>query len=212
MADMFNPKEIHYRFYAGDGNETNSTAKENEDTNHTLTVDTDQIIQVRFAIEAQNAEGGSTMDNYTVSYEKNGVGGDIDVPTSDGGAGISTDAAGLTNETATVERVTDGLTAGAGSFVAGEQSTDGQVTNMQLTGSNYTEHVWGIKFYTANVSNGDTFDFDFRCTNAATSTHSQMRITINKSAPSGRVMSSLVAGGGLVGPGGIVGAHGGLVG
>ena len=39
MADMFNPKEIHYRFYAGDGNETNSTAKENEDTNHVLTVD-----------------------------------------------------------------------------------------------------------------------------------------------------------------------------
>ena len=212
MADMFNPKEIHYRFYAGDGNETNSTAKENEDTNHVLTVDTDQLIQVRMAIEAQNAEDGSTMDDYTILYEKNGTGGDIDVPTSDGGAGISTDLAGLTNETATVERVTDGLTAGAGSFVAGEQSSDGQVTDMQLTGSNYTEHVWGIKLYAANVADGNTFDFDFRCTNAATSAHSQMRITIDKTAPSGRVMSSLVGSGGLVGPGGIAGSGGGLVG
>ncbi len=185
MTAMFNSKEIHYRFYAGDGDETNSTAKELEDTAHTLTVDTDQIIQVRMVIENQTAADGSTMDDYQIQYEKNATGGDIDVPTSDGGAGISSDTAGLTNDNATVERVTDGLTGGGGSFVAGEQSTDGLIDNMQLTGSNYTEHVWGIKFYTANMANNDTFDFTYNVGGKVADAHATMRIIISKTPPVG---------------------------
>ncbi len=179
MVDMFNPKEIHYRFYAGDGDETASTAKENEDTGHTLTVDTDQIIQVRMAIENQTAVDGDAMHDWQIEYDKNG-GGDTSVPTSDGGAGISSDTAGLTNDNATAERVTDGLTAGAGSYVAGEQSTDSLIDDMILTGSNYTEHVWGIKFYAANVANNDTFDFTFSVTGKVADAHDPIRITISK--------------------------------
>ncbi len=211
MADMFNPKEIHYRFYAGDGDETASTALENEDTGHTLTVDSDQTIQVRFAIENQTAEDGSTMDDYQLVYDKN-TAGDVSIPTSDGGAGISSDAAGLTNDAATVERVTDGLTAGAGSYVAGEQSSDGLIDNMQLTGSNYTEHVWGVKFYTANVADADTFDFSYTCSGQVADAHDPMRSTIDITPPSGRTMGSLAGAGGLAGPGGIAGESGGIAG
>ncbi len=185
MADMFNPKEIHYRFYAGDGDETNSTAKELEDTNHTLTVDTDQTIQVRMAIENQTAIDGDAMHDWQIMYEKNATGGDISVPTSDGGAGISSDAAGLTNETVTVERVTDGLTGGAGSFDSGEQSTDSLINDRILTGSNYTEHVWGIKFYAANVADTDTFDFTYSVTGKVADAHATMRITIAKTPVGG---------------------------
>ncbi len=185
MADMFNPKEIHYRFYAGDGDETNSTAKELEDTNHTLTVDTDQTIQVRMAIENQTAVDGDAMHDWQIEYEKNATGGDIAVPTSDGGAGISSDAAGLTNETVTVERVTDGLTGGAGSFDSGEQSTDSLINDRVLTGSNYTEHVWGIKFYAANVADLDTFDFTYTVTGKVADAHATMRITIAKTPAGG---------------------------
>lgn len=211
MADMFNPKEIHYRFYAGDGDETASTALELENTGHTLTVDSDQTIQIRLAIENQTAVDGDAMHDWQLVYDKN-AGGDVSVPTSDGGAGISSATAGLTNETVTVERVTDGLTAGGGSFVDGEQSTDGLINDRILTGSNYTEHVWGVQFYTANVADGDTFDFSYTVTGAVADTHDPIRITIDKTAASGRVMSSLAGSGGLAGPGGIAGEGGGLAG
>ncbi len=181
MVAMFSPKEIHYRFYAGDGDETDSTAKEAEDTNHSLTVDSDQVIQVRMAVEEQSGVDGDAMHDWQIQYDKN-VDVDVAVPTSDGGAGISTDTAGLTNETVTVERVTDGLTAGANTFDDGEQSTDGVINDRILTASDYTEHVWGIKFYSVNVADGDTFDFTFIVAGKVADAHATMRITIVKSA------------------------------
>ncbi len=133
-------------------------------------------------IQNATAVDGSTMHDWQIQYEKKAVGGDIDVPTSDGGAGISSDAAGLTNETVTVERVTDGLTAGSGGFDSGEQSTDSLINDRILTASDYTEHVWGIKFYAANVADTDTFDFTYIVTGKVADTHGTMRITIAKSA------------------------------
>lgn len=110
---------------------------------------------------------------------KNAVGFAI-VPTSDTGTGIEAAAAGLTNDTATTNRTTNGIADGTGSFDAGNQITDG-IGSVTLGASNYTETVFGLKFISANVANNDTFDFEFGRPNSMVNTIVP-RITISKSA------------------------------
>ena len=160
MSAMFTPHVNAFRFYNDDGDSDNSTPLEDEDVDHSFDVNADNSLQLRMRVDETGGIDGSTMDDYAVRYEKNG-GGFVALTTSDIGDGIRAVAAGLTNETGTLNRgAPDGLSdPGGGSFVAGEESTDGEVTDMQLTASNFTEHAWGIEFVAANVANNDTFDF-----------------------------------------------------
>ncbi len=160
MSAMFTPHFNAFRFYDDDGDSDNSTPLEAQDVNHSLTVDADQSIQLRGRIDETGGTDGTTMDDYSVRYNKNSA-GFVDLPQTDQGDGIFATTAGLTNETATTNRATDGISdPGGGSFVAGEESSDAEVTDMQLTASNFTEHAWGIGFAEANLADADSFVFE----------------------------------------------------
>lgn len=181
--DMFDPDFVNFRFYDDDAGEAASAPLEAQDIDHTLTVDTDQAIQFRALIQNQMAADGTTMDDYGIEYDKNGA-GPVSLTTTDTGTGIRAVAAGLTNDNATTDRSTNGITGGSGTFVAGEQSSDGIVDDMQLTSSNYTHHAYGVEFVSTNVANNDTFDFTFTGSSGVTNTATP-RITISKAAPAG---------------------------
>lgn len=172
---MFDPEFTRFRFYDDDAGEAASAPLENQDVDHTLTVDSDQEIQARFFV--QNRQAAGSTDDYRIDYDKNSVGFAI-VPTTDTGTGIEAAAAGLTNTNATTNRTTNGIADGTGSFDAGEQITDG-LGNITLNASNYTEHAFGLKFISANVANNDTFDLEFGRPNAMVNTIVP-RITISK--------------------------------
>lgn len=185
---MFNPNFTKFRFYDDDAGEAASAPLENQDVDHTLTVDSDQEIQVRLFV--QNTEDAGSTDDYRIDYDKNSAAAFAAVPTTDTGTGIEAAAAGLTNTNATTNRTTNGITDGSGSFDAGEQITDG-LGNITLNGLNYTEHAFGIKFIAANVVNNDTFDFEFGKPNAMTNTIVP-RITISKSGGGADVRNHII--------------------
>jgi hypothetical protein len=189
MGAMREPRLEKFRFYDDDAGEAASTPLADEDTNYTLTVDgTDPAIQIRILIQETGGADGVSMDDYTLQYEKNSTGGFINVPTSDGGAGISTATAGLSNDSATTNRgAPDGITDGSGSFVAGEQSTDGVVDDMLITANDFTEHIWGIQFYDANTNDADTFDFTVNMLGKVTDLITP-RITISQAATASRLL------------------------
>jgi len=180
---MFDPEFTKFRLYDDDGSESASTALEAQDVDHTLTVDSDQEIQVRMFV--QNNDAAGSTDDYRIDYDKNSVGFAV-VPTSDTGAGIEAAAAGLTNDGATTNRASEGITNGSGSFDAGIQITDG-IGNDTLAASDYTHQVFGIKFIAANVANNDTFDFEFGRPNSMTNTIVP-RITISKAAAGAAIL------------------------
>lgn len=174
---MFDPEFTKFRLYDDDAGEATSAPLENQDVDHTLTVDSDQEIQVRMF--AQNRQAAGSTDAWRLDYDKNTVGFAV-VPTSDTGTGIEAAAAGLTNDNATTNRTTNGIGDGSGSFDAAVQVTDGN-GSVTLNSSNYTEIVYGVKFIAANVANNDTFDFEFGRPNSMVNTIVP-RITISKAA------------------------------
>ena len=178
---MFTWEFTQFRFYADDAGEAASTPLENEGIDHTLSVSADTAIQLRCLIEETGGADGTSMDGWQLQYSKNS-GTATDLTTTDSGDGIRAVAAGLTNDNATTNRGTNGISdPGSGSFVAGEQSSDGLIDDMQLTTGNFTEQVWGIEFVNANVANNDTFDFTISTPGGGTNTATP-RITISKSA------------------------------
>ncbi len=166
---MFDPDFIQFRFYDDDNDEANSTPLENQGVDHTLAISADTAIQLRCLIQNQDAADGTTMDDFDIEYNKNG-GGVTALTTTDNGDGIRAVAAGLTNDAATTDRASNGMTGGSGTFVAGEQSSDGVVDDSLLTASNYTHHAYGIEFVFANLADTDVFDFTFSGASGVTNT------------------------------------------
>ena len=177
---MFDPVFSKFRLYDDDAGEAASAPLEAEDVDHTLTVDSDEEIQVRMFV--QNIDAAGSTDDWIISYDKNTTGFAV-VPTSDTGTGIEAAGAGLTNDDPTTDRATNGITGGSGTFDAAVQVTDG-LGSVTLGASNYTEIVFGIKFIAANVANNDTFDFELSKPNAMDN-NIVPRITINKSSGTG---------------------------
>ena len=186
MSAMFTPHFTAYRFYNDDGGEAASTQIAAQDTDISPNVDADFQFQFRALIEETGGADGSVMDDYQVEVDKNST-GFVDLTTTDVG-GVRAVAAGLTNDNATTNRASDPITdPGAGSFVAGEQSTDGQVDDRLLTNSNFTEHVYGVELVSANVANGDTFDFRFRTPNSLVNIVTA-RVTVVKAAAARKIV------------------------
>ena len=182
MTAMFTPHFNAWRFYDDDGGEAASTQLEAQDTNHSFNVDSDNALQLRCRVDETGGADGSTMDDYQLQYEKNNGGTFVDLTTTDGGDGIRAVAAGLTNTDPTTNRSSDPISdPGSGSFVAGEQCADGLCLDIQLTASNFTEHVWGVEFVSANVANNDTFDFRIRPPNAMVQ-NVEPRVTVVKTS------------------------------
>lgn len=206
QATVFTPDLNAFRFYDSDAGEAASTALANQDTDISVDVSGGDVdLQLRLRVDEIGAVAGAATDDYQLQYSKNS-GAYANVTGASSNAQGTT--AGLTNDAATTNRASEPITDPvSGSFVAGEQSSDGLVDNMQLTASNFTEHAFGLSVISADVAGGDTLDFQLS-TPAGIINSLVPRITVE----GGRIMSSLAAAGGLVGAGGIAGAGGGLAG
>jgi hypothetical protein len=85
-------------------------------------------------------------------------------------------SANLTDGGATTNR----LSAGSGSFVAGEISEDGTVDDLQITASNYTELLYSITLKSAELVDTDTLDFRVLRNGAVLNTYTVTpRITVD---------------------------------
>jgi len=155
--DVVLPVAAAFRFYDDDAGEAASTPLANQDTNVTINVDAGNVpFQLRYRIQNAAAVAGAATDDYALQRSHNGGAyATINGTTT----AILAAAAGLTNDAATTNRATNGITDGTGSFVAGEQSSDGIVDNWSLTASNFSELVWGGTVVAADVSNGQTITF-----------------------------------------------------
>lgn len=155
--DVVLPTAAAFRFYDDDAGEAASTPLANQDTNVTINVDAGNVpFQLRYRIQNAAAVAGAATDDYALQRSHNGGAyATINGTTT----AILAAAAGLTNDAASTNRATNGITDGTGSFVAGEQSSDGIVDNWALTASNFTELVWGGTVVAADVSNGQTITF-----------------------------------------------------
>jgi hypothetical protein len=93
---------------------------------------------------------------------------------------IPFDSASLTDGNPTTNR----LSAGTGSFVAGKISEDGEVNDVQITASNYTELLFTVKFVKAGLNNSDVLDFKVYRNGAAIGSYSLVpEASISKTAP-----------------------------
>lgn len=183
-GSMFTPHFNAWRFYDDDAGEAASTALAAEDINHTINADSNVAFQFRARIDETGGADGTTMHDYQVQYAKNG-GIATDLTTTDSGDGIRAVAAGLTNDNATTDRSSEPISnPGSGSFVAGEQSDDGLVDNMQLTANNFTEHAYGIEIVSANVADTDYFEFSFSSPGGIVNNVTP-RMTVSKTPPTG---------------------------
>jgi len=183
-SPMFTPHFNAFRFYDDDAGEATSAPLANQDTN--IIVDTsggNVQLQLRMRVDETGGADGATTDDYRLDVDINSVGFVVLPPFPDPGDPISGANAGLTNNNATTNRSSDPISdPGAGSFVAGEQSSDGIVDDMQLTTDNFTEHVYGMILIAAEQTDGDTYDFELGRPNAMVN-NIVPRITI--SLPSG---------------------------
>ena len=165
MANKFEADADAFRFYVDDGDEAGSTAAAPQDTNIEIDISDlaqSDIVQLRYRVQ-EVGDGdidGGTTDDYTLEFQKNGGGGWEAVDTGTEREATSYAAGPLTDQGDTTDRSTDGISAGSGSFATGGQSggsgADGEVTDRQLTGNDYTEHVWTI--FLSNDTTFSTWD------------------------------------------------------
>ena len=159
--DVFAPDVSHFRFYE-DGTESGSVPAAAEDTNvsNRDVSAGDSQIHIRLMVDELGAGSipGAATDDYDLEFNINAVGWVIPTGAT---TGIQLDtASSLTDAAATTNRTTDGLTNGAGTFIAGEQcDANAQVTDFLHSADNYTEHVWALLLVSADLNNGDSIDF-----------------------------------------------------
>ena len=159
----FRPDPEVFRFYE-DGTESGSTPIENEDVD---LVDFDMIpgdaqIHLRLGIDALGTTSGTSSDDYHLFARLNGAENDY-LPVTTTSSFVKADSASsLSGGSDSTDRSTDGITDGIGSFVAGEQSVTGVVTDRQLTTGNFTEHVWALVLIADDLSDGDSLTFQLR--------------------------------------------------
>jgi hypothetical protein len=188
--DEFAPDITHFRFYE-DGTEAGSSPAAGEDVNVTgRGVDSDSQIQLRLLMDELGAGdiGGNAIDDYDLQYRVNG-GGSWITPTGATNRVRMDSGSFLTDGGATTNRGTDGLTDGAGSFVASEQMvSDAELANFELTANNFTEMVWGLLLVSADFSDGDFIEFRLRYNagNPGMDNTQVPRITVTKTAVGGQ--------------------------
>ncbi len=161
--DAFSPDANAFRFYEDDGSpsESASTPIAAQDTDVIRDISSDNQLHLRFRIEevGGGSIGGATTDDYQLQYRVNGGGGWANMTASSTEVQADT-ASELTDDGATTNRATNGISDGSGSFVAGiQEEGDGEITDYQLTADNFTEHVWALDLIAADLVGGDFIDF-----------------------------------------------------
>jgi len=142
-------EQTNYRFRNDDGNETTATWKDAQNTN--ISLSGGQIFRLRILL---SETGGATAFAFgELNVSKNG-GGYTSVTTSSSNIKFVT-SSNVSDNTATTSQ----LTGGVGSFVAGSVDSNGAVTDVNLLLQN-TEFEYVLQIVSADVINGDTFDFE----------------------------------------------------
>lgn len=113
----------------------------------------DRRLLLRIRIQETGGKSGATTDDWQLQYSKDG-GAFTSITTSTSnvkgfGSVALTDAGTTTQQ----------LTAGTGSFVAGEISESGLVTDRQLTASNFTELLYTLQLVDADINGKASFTF-----------------------------------------------------
>ena len=180
-AGGFTPDLKAYRFYHDNNGEASSTPLDSQDTNITVShLASGWEFQLRLRVDETDGTAGAATDDFQLQYSKNsGAWTNVTGASSN----VQAATAGLTNDGATTNRASNGISdPGAGSFVAGEQSTDGLVDNLQITASNFTELVYGLEIIGADVAAGDTLDFRLSGPSGMVNTVTP-RVTLSAFAP-----------------------------
>lgn len=181
MANKFIVDADAFRFYEDDGSpsESASTPIDAQDVNVTRNLVADNQLHLRYRVQEIGAGSvpGETTDDYTIEFRINEGGSWIPVTTSSSRVRVDLNSL-LTDGGATTDRSTDGISAGSGSFFAGEQEEgDGEITDFQHEADNYTEHVWGLELVSLDWSGGDFVDLRMRLNGGAMDNSVTPRIT-----------------------------------
>jgi hypothetical protein len=175
----FTPDADRWRFYE-DGSESGSSPAGGEDANVTRMNATDNQVHLRYRVQETAGVAGASTDDYTLQYQVDGAGGWTTITAASSRVQADTGST-LTDGSATTNRGTNGIADGTGSFVAGEQEDgDGEITDHQLTASNFTEHVWALLLIAADNANGETLHFRMRLNGGAMGNTVEPVITIQK--------------------------------
>ena len=160
MGKPIHLTQAHFGWYL-DGTESASTPTQVEDANDTIDCNGAGNVHrhIRISLQETNAGTGASTDDYTLYYKKNGAGSYIAVTAER--TDVVPYAGTLTDQEATTNRSTNGLTDGTGSFVASKcDEANGIVTDWAMTASNFTEMLWSIDFIKSGVADNDYFDFE----------------------------------------------------
>ena len=154
----FTPEADEFAFYE-DGTESGAalvyqSAPNNSNIWRNHTIAADKPFHLRWRVQETGASAGASTDDWGMEVELNGSATWNTFNASSSYA--QTAAGGLTDGGATTDR----LTAGTGSFVAGEQEeVNGSIEDFQLTASNYTNLVFSGTLVEGDLSSGDRVAF-----------------------------------------------------
>lgn len=187
MSNKFVVDFDAFRFYE-DGTESGSTQIVAENTNVTGR-DVDSNSQIHLRVRIQETGGGSiagaTTDDYQLQWRLNAGGGYTAVTSSSSNVQSDT-ASSLTDDAATTNRSTDGITDGTGTFFAGiQEEGDSQLVDFQHQADNFTEHVFALLLISADLANTDVIDFRIILNggNPGMTNTSNPSITVTKTVP-----------------------------
>lgn len=157
-VNRFTPNLNAFRFYE-DGTETGASPIGAEDADINRVVSSNSQVQLRVRLDEVGGASGLSTDDYLIRFSHNS--GAWTTPTGVTSVVQMDSSSALTNNAATTNRATDGISdPGTGSFVAGkQQSTSASALNLQLTSGNFMELVYGLLLISADLTNGDTLDF-----------------------------------------------------
>jgi len=147
----------NFRLYE-DGTESGSTPIEAEKRfiiRDALSMDSN--LHIRILLQETGGASGAITDDYQLQYNLNSAGWNNITSSSSVVKGFN--SINLTDGGATTNRGTNGITDGTGSFVAGKISEDGLLDDFQLTASNFTEVLYSVTLVSADLSFGDTINF-----------------------------------------------------
>lgn len=180
-----------FRFGNDDGSESAATFYAAQNTNINPTISSNTNLTLRIAV-ANTAGGVISTRSWQLQYSYNG-GTYTDITTSSSKV-KAFDSSNLTDESSTTNRTTGA----SGTFVAGLISEtgicDGGGTGFGLSRNLYTEFLYTLTLINADLSNGDTLDFQISLLNTYTVTP---RITVTSGPPAYTVtpVGSLLIGG-----------------
>jgi hypothetical protein len=181
MTNTFGITARAYRWYA-DGTETGAAAVAAENTQYTALVLADFPIVLRYGVQESGSgtASGASTDDYQLQYSLNG--GAFTNVTAASSVVQGFTSADLTDAAGTTQR----LSAGTGSFIAGEiAESDGLLTDWALTANNYSDLLFAIQILAASTAEADVITFRVLRNGSVFNTYSVTpQITVTTSTPS----------------------------